>query len=38
MFGREPGAQVQEDLRRLKRIMECGEVPTTEGQPRGSCG
>ncbi len=29
--------QVREDLRRFKRLMEAGEIPTTEGQPaRGS--
>lgn len=35
LFGEEPGQQVQEDLRRFKRIMEAGEIPTTEGQPSG---
>lgn len=35
LLGREPGQQVREDLRRLKAILEAGEVPTTEGQPRG---
>jgi len=33
--GKEPGQQVQEDLRRLKQVMEAGEIPTTEGQPSG---
>lgn len=33
LFGREPGRQVEEDLRRFKSIMEAGEIPTTEGQP-----
>ena len=37
LFGEEPQQQVQEDLRRFKRLMETGEIPTTEGQPRGSC-
>lgn len=27
--------QVHEDLRRLKSLMEAGEIPTTDGQPRG---
>lgn len=35
LFGEEPGLQVQEDLRRLKQILEAGEIPTVAGQPRG---
>jgi uncharacterized membrane protein len=35
LFGEEPGQQIQDDLRRLKQLMEAGEVPTVEGQPRG---
>ncbi|HZR24685.1 MAG TPA: SRPBCC family protein [Vicinamibacterales bacterium] len=35
MFGEEPSQTIQEDLRRFKQLMEAGEVPTTEGQPRG---
>jgi uncharacterized membrane protein len=35
LFGREPGQEVQSDLRRLKQIMETGEIPTTAGQPSG---
>jgi uncharacterized membrane protein len=35
LFGEEPGQQIAEDLRRFKQVMEAGEVPTTEGQPRG---
>lgn len=35
MFGEEPSQTIQEDLRRFKRLMEAGEIPTTEGQPRG---
>jgi len=35
LFGEEPGQQVHEDLRRLKQIMEAGEIPTISGQPRG---
>ena len=36
LFGEEPGQQIQDDLRRLKQLMEAGEVPTVEGQPRGT--
>jgi len=35
LWGREPSQQIQEDLHRLKQIIEAGEIPTTEGQPRG---
>ena len=35
VFGEEPSQHVQDDLRRLKQLMEAGEVPTVEGQPRG---
>lgn len=35
LFGKEPGLQIKEDLRRFKQIMETGEVPTVEGQPSG---
>ncbi len=35
LWGEEPSQQIQEDLRRLKQILEVGEIPTTEGQPRG---
>ena len=38
MFGDEPTQAVMEDLRRFKRLMETGEVPTTEGQPHGRRG
>jgi uncharacterized membrane protein len=37
LFGEEPQQQIQEDLRRFKRLMETGEVPTTQGQPKGNC-
>ncbi len=37
LFGKAPGRQMREDLRNFKRIMELGELPTTEGQPRGTC-
>ena len=38
LFGEEPQQQIKEDLRIFKRVMETGENPTTEGQPRGTCG
>jgi uncharacterized membrane protein len=38
LFGEEPGQQLRADLRRFKRVMETGEIPTTEGQPSGTRG
>jgi uncharacterized membrane protein len=35
LFGREPGQQINSDLRRFKQIMEAGEMATVEGQPSG---
>jgi len=35
LFGDEPSQVIREDLRRFKSLMEAGEVPSTEGQPRG---
>jgi uncharacterized membrane protein len=35
ILGEDPALNVQEDLRRLKRLIETGEIPTTEGQPTG---
>ena len=35
LFGEEPSQQVEEDLRRFKRLMETGEVIKTEGQTSG---
>ncbi|HKX30815.1 MAG TPA: SRPBCC family protein [Blastocatellia bacterium] len=35
LFNRVPELQVQEDLRRFKRLIETGEIITTEGQPAG---
>jgi len=35
LFGREPEQTVREDLRRLKALMEAGEIPTVIGQPEG---
>lgn len=35
LFGEDPRQTVREDLRRFKRLLETGEIPTTEGQPSG---
>lgn len=35
LWGKEPGQQIQEDLHRLKAMLEAGEIPTTAGQPAG---
>jgi uncharacterized membrane protein len=35
LLGEAPEQQVLEDLRRLKRLVETGELPSTEGQPSG---
>jgi uncharacterized membrane protein len=35
LLGEEPNQTVREDLRRLKRVLETGEVPTIQGQPSG---
>jgi uncharacterized membrane protein len=34
-FGESPDQVVREGLRRFKQLMETGEIPTIEGQPRG---
>jgi uncharacterized membrane protein len=36
LVGQDPGKQLAEDLRRLKQLLEIGEVPITEGQPSGA--
>lgn len=33
IMGEEPHGQIEDDLRRLRSILETGEVPTTDGQP-----
>ena len=33
LFGEEPKGQIADDLRRLRALLEAGEVPTTNGQP-----
>jgi uncharacterized membrane protein len=35
IFGEEPSQTVREDLRRFKRLLETGEIPTIEGQTSG---
>jgi uncharacterized membrane protein len=35
LFGESPAQQIRADLRRFKQIVEAGEIPSTEGQPRG---
>ncbi|MGH9161560.1 MAG: SRPBCC family protein [Vicinamibacteraceae bacterium] len=35
MAGEEPSQQIREDLRRVKQLLEAGEIATTEGQPTG---
>lgn len=37
MFDDHPATKIRDDLRNFKRLMECGEILTTIGQPRGSC-
>jgi len=37
LFGEAPRRQMREDLRNFKRLMECGEIPSINGQPRGTC-
>ncbi len=37
LFGHAPESMIREDLRRFKRVMETGEIPTTSGQPQGTC-
>ena len=36
VFGADPATVIREGLRRFKQLMETGEIPTTEGQPRGA--
>lgn len=35
LFGRAPEQQLRDSLRRLRQILEAGEIPTIEGQPSG---
>lgn len=36
LLGVEPGQTAQQELRRLKQLLETGEIPTTDGQPHGA--
>ena len=36
LAGQSPEAQLREELRRLKQLLETGEVPTAQRQPSGS--
>jgi uncharacterized membrane protein len=36
LLGHDPARAIHEDLRRFKQLMETGEIPTIEGQPRGA--
>lgn len=35
LFGKDPAFLMKQDMRRLKALLEAGEIPTTEGQPHG---
>jgi uncharacterized membrane protein len=35
LFGKEPGQLIEQNLRRLKQLVETCEIPTTEGQSSG---
>jgi uncharacterized membrane protein len=35
LFGQEPGQMIEEDLRRLKQVLETGEIANVDGQPSG---
>ena len=35
LFGQSPQAQIESDLRKLKQLVETGEIATLEGQPSG---
>lgn len=36
VFGKDPGSRVKQTLRRLKALLEAGEIPTITGQPVGN--
>jgi uncharacterized membrane protein len=36
LFGEEPSQQMKDDLRRLKQVLETGEVVVSEGTPEGT--
>jgi uncharacterized membrane protein len=35
LFGEDPEQQVKDDLRRLKQLLETGDIPVSEGSPEG---
>jgi uncharacterized membrane protein len=35
LFGQEPGQLIESNLKRLKQLLEAGEIPTIDGQPSG---
>jgi len=35
LLGEDPSRAIRKDLRRFKQLMETGEIPTVQGQPRG---
>ena len=35
LLGRDAATEIREDLRRFKQLVEAGEAPSTQGQPRG---
>jgi uncharacterized membrane protein len=37
LLGDSPSGQIREDLRHFKQLMEAGEIPTIQGQPKGTC-
>jgi len=37
LLGDSPSGQIREDLRHFKQLMESGEIPTIQGQPKGTC-
>ncbi|HVL38272.1 MAG TPA: SRPBCC family protein, partial [Fimbriimonadaceae bacterium] len=38
LYGEDPQSQIEDDLRRMKALLETGEIPTIAGQPRGKGG
>jgi uncharacterized membrane protein len=38
LLGSDPAQRLQQDLRRLKQLIETGEIVTTHGQPSGRRG
>ncbi len=38
LFGEEPSQQIAEDMRRLKQLLETGEIPSSESHPHGQHG